>query len=111
MSWLSLLFDASYVVRVVVGVTVLFCVLPAYKRTRNRAFLYLTFAYMLSIFLAVCDHTIGLWDMSQRERVPYRTLLWFAYFADGILAAIGIILLTRSYFSAIGKTGEGKPTV
>src|ERR1700731_1137891 len=101
MSWLTFLFDFSYVVVVVVGVTVLFCVLPAYKRTRNRAFLYLTFAYMLAIFCAVSDHTIGLWHMSHQQWVSYRTLRWFAYFAAAILHAIGLILLSRSYLSAI----------
>src|SRR5438132_128897 len=111
MSWLNLLFDFSYVVYVVVGVTVLFSVLPAYKRTHNRAFLYLTFGYLLSIFLSVCNHTIGLWHMSHSEYVSYRTLWRFTSFATAVLIAMGLILLTRSYLCTTEKRDETKPNV
>jgi hypothetical protein len=65
MSWLTLLYYGNYALTVITGVKVLFVVAPAYKRTRHRPFLYLTFAFMLRLFDLVCDYTIG------RLRVPH----------------------------------------
>jgi hypothetical protein len=94
------LYYANYAVTVVAAVTVLFAVAPAFKRTRHRAFLYLTFAFMLRIFDVVCDYTIGRFRMPHSQYVFYRTLRMSASFTTVILLATGVIILTRSYLAA-----------
>ena len=111
MGWLHFLSYVSYAVTVIADMIGLYVIWPAYKRTRHRAFLLLSAAFALGIFDTICDHTIGLMHMSFWEYLPYRTLRRLAYFADVILGLMGVILLTRSYLSSIGKTDEGKPPV
>jgi protein-S-isoprenylcysteine O-methyltransferase Ste14 len=110
-TWLKILFYTSYAITVIADVTVLFAVWPAYKRTRHRAFLYIAAALVLGIFDTVCDHTLGQSDMSPAQYIPYRTIRRFAYFADIILWATGLILLTRSYLAAIGKESDATSNV
>jgi hypothetical protein len=100
MSWLNLLYYANYALTVITGVAVLFAVAPAYKRTRLRAFLYLTFAFMLRLFDIVCDYTIGRFRMPHDQYVVYRILRFSTSFATVILLTVGIITLTRSYLAS-----------
>jgi uncharacterized membrane protein len=111
MSWLTLLYYVNYAITVVTGVAVLFAVAPAYKRTRHRAFLYLTFAFMLRLFDIVCDYTIGRFRMPHGEHVAYRTLRMFASFATVILLTVGIIMLTRSYLASSQSKSDATPNV
>jgi hypothetical protein len=88
MSWLALLYYANYALTVITGVVLLFAVAPAYKRTRHRSFLYLTFAFMLRLYDVVCDYTIGRLRMPHGEYVAYRTLRMFTSFATVILLTL-----------------------
>jgi hypothetical protein len=103
------LFWISFVLSVVVGVTVLFAVWPAYWRSHNRAFLYLAFAYMLGIFDAVADHTIALWHVPRHEYLAFLILRRLVHFAAVILFAVGVIRLTRSYFNTVPRTHDTTP--
>jgi hypothetical protein len=93
------LFWIGFVFSVVVGVTVLFAVFPAYWRSRDRAFLYLAFAYMVGIYAAVTDHTIALWHVPGQQHLVYSILRRLVHFAEVILFAVGVVRLTRSYFA------------
>jgi hypothetical protein len=97
--WFSALSDSYFVITLIVDAVVLTCLIPAYRRSRHPAFLYLMFAYLIGIFLITADYTIGQWHMSHNELVQYRTLRYFLYFADVLLSAAGVITLTRSYLS------------
>jgi hypothetical protein len=110
-TWLKILFYTSYAVTVIANVTVLFTVWPAYQRTRNRAFLYLAAALALGIFDTICDHTLGQADMAPVYYIPYRTVRRFAYFADVILLATGLTLLTRSYLASLPKDSDDTSNV
>jgi hypothetical protein len=87
------------VLSVVVGVTVLFTVFPAYWRSHERAFVYLAFAYMLAIFDAVGEHTIALARVPRQQYLAFLVLARLVHFAAVILFAVGVITLTRSYFA------------
>jgi|SRR6516225_3111403 hypothetical protein len=101
MSWLTLLYYGNYALTVIAGVMVLFAVAPAYKQTRHRPFLYLSFAFMLRLFDLICDYTIGRLRMLHGQYVAYRTLRMFTSFATVILLTLGIIMLTRSYLASV----------
>jgi hypothetical protein len=79
------------------NVTILFYVVPAFKRTKNRAFLWIACASLLGTFDTVCDYTIGIgsYRRGHPEYVTYRTFRKFTYFADCIFAATGVVLLAR----------------
>jgi hypothetical protein len=109
MSWLALLSYVNYALTVVTGVCILFAVAPAYKRTRHRAFLYLTFAFILRLFDIVCDYTIGQFRMPHEQYVVYRTLRISASFATVILLTAGIIMLTRSYLASSQPKSDASP--
>jgi hypothetical protein len=109
MTWLRLLSYVYYALTVVAGVTVLFAVAPAYKQTRHRGFLLLTFGTMLRIFDLICDYTIGRFRMPRGEYVFYHSLRWFAAFAAVILLSAGIVVLTRSYLT--GAASEKMPNI
>jgi len=111
MSWLTLLYYINYALVVVTGVTVLFAVAPAYKRTHHRAFLYLTFAFMLRLFDVVSDYTIGRFRMPHNEYVVYHTLRMVASFAAVILLTLGIITITRSYLASSQSKSDATPNV
>lgn len=97
MAWLTFLFHTSLVVQVTANLVVLSYVLPAFKRTRHRAFLLISVAFMIGTFDTVCDHTIGLDSMPHAQYVVYRTLRRLTYFSTIVLGAMGLVLLTRSY--------------
>jgi hypothetical protein len=103
------LFWISFVFSVVVGVTVLFAVFPAYWRSHDRAFLYLAFAYMVSIFDAVADHTIALWHVPRQQYLAYLILRRLVHFAAVILFAVGVVRLTRSYFMTDARDHDTTP--
>jgi hypothetical protein len=94
------LFWAEFVIVVVTGVSVLFCVFPAYWRSHRYAFLYLAFAFLLALYNSVADHTIALWHMSHGQYIAYLILRRFARLAGFILLACGVVSLTRSYLAA-----------
>jgi hypothetical protein len=100
------LFGASFIVIVVAGVSVLFCVFPAYWRGHNRAFLYLAFAFMFYIFDALADHTLALWPVPHQQYIAYLVLRRLTHIATVILLAAGVISLKRSYLAATGKADE-----
>jgi hypothetical protein len=111
MSRLNLLHYIYYALTVITGVTVLFAVAPAYKRTHHRAFLYLTFAFMLRLFDVVCDYTIGQFRMPHNQYVAYHTLRMLASFATVILLTLGIITITRAYLASSQSKSDASPTV
>jgi hypothetical protein len=97
MTWLNFLANASWIIQITVNVIVLFCLYPAMKQTKHRAFLLLFFAYLLGTFDTIFDHTIGLAPMPAPEYMVYRTFRRFAYWADMMLGCAGMVLLIRSY--------------
>ena len=104
------LFWISFVLSVFVSVTVLFAVVPAYWRTHDRAFLYLVFAYMLAIFDNVADHTIALWHVPLLQYIAYLLLRRMVYLADVVLFGLGVVSLTRSYFTRTRATDDTTPS-
>src|SRR5438046_46920 len=74
---------------------------PAFKRTRNRGFLLIAFAFALGIFTTICDHTLATMRMSLLEWVFYRTIRRLSYFGDIICISVGVIVVTRSYLSQL----------
>jgi hypothetical protein len=105
-AWLQFLSYASYAITVIFDIAALVVVWPAFKRTRHKAFLLLAAGCALGVFDTICDHTIGLTHMPLGQYVLYRTLRRFAYFTDIVVTMLGIILLTRSYLSVVGKSDE-----
>ena len=99
MEWLRFLFKLSLLISVGVNVIVLCHVFPAFRRTRNRAFLFIAIACVLGIVDTVWDHTVALQRMSDHDYIILRTLRRFAYFADCIFLGIGIVLLARPYLA------------
>lgn len=109
-TWFNIFFYTGYAITVIAGVTALFCVWPAYKQTRHRAFLFLAAAFALGVFDAICDHTLGVMKMAPSEQKVYLIVRDLAYYATSILPAVGVILLTRSYLAALPRT-DVKPPV
>jgi hypothetical protein len=105
------LFWVGFVFSVIVGVTVLFAVFPAYWRSHDRAFLYLAFGYMLGIYEAVTDHTIALWHVPGQQHLAYSILRRLVHFAAVILFAVGVIRLTRSYFARGARNHDTKTVI
>ena len=97
MPWLTLLSNVSAFVYITADVVVLFYVLPAYRQTRQRAFVLIGFACLMGIFDTLCDHTIGRYRMATEDRVVYQTLRQFTHYATVFLETFGIVLLTQSY--------------
>ena len=101
----------GFVIAVVVGVTVLFAVFPAYWRSHDRAFLYLAFAYMIGIFDAVAERTVALWHVPRQQYLAFLILRRLVHFAVVILFAVGVIRLTRSYFTNRTRNHDTTPIV
>jgi hypothetical protein len=99
MAWLRFLFEFSFLVTVGADAVVLCHVFPVFRRTKNRAFLFIALACVLGIIGTVCDHTIGMHEMTGNNYIVYRTIRRFSYFADSILWATGIVLLARPYMN------------
>src|SRR4029077_19343374 len=93
------LFWAEFVLVAVIGIKVLFSVFPAYRRSRQRAFMYLALGFMIVLFNSVADHTISLWHMSHQQYVTYQALRRATRLPGFVLVACGIISLTRLYLS------------
>src|SRR6516162_2523334 len=110
-SWLSALYDSSFLISFVVDVVVLACVIPAYKRTKHVAFLYLMFSYLLAILGTTSDHTLGHWLMTREQYIQYRTIRSFSHFAVNILLAAGIISFARTYCSMFRSRDEAQPPI
>jgi hypothetical protein len=103
MTLLPVLVALSPVITITANVTILYYTIPAFKRTKNRAFLWLGFAALLGTFDTVCDYTLAV-DLSRKspsDYVTYRTLRKFTYFADCGFGALGIVLLARAAMSEI----------
>jgi hypothetical protein len=98
MTLLESLVLLSPVVTIAANITVLCFVIPAYKRTKNVAFLLLGCAALLGTFDTVCDHLVVM-DSHLRgapNYTIYRTLRRFTYFATCILGAAGVVMLARN---------------
>ena len=103
------LFWAEFVVVVIICVSVLFCVWPAYWRTHSHAFIYLALGFMVVVFNSVADHTIALWHVPRGEYLAYVILRRLARLAALILVASGVISLTRQYFDKIVRRDDSAP--
>ena len=103
------LFWAEFLIVVVIGVSVLFCVFPAYWRSHSHALLYLAFAFMVAVFDSVADHTIALWPMPHRQYLAYLILRRLARLAGFILLAAGVISVTRSHFAKDAPKDDTTP--
>jgi hypothetical protein len=97
MNWLHFLFNAEGAIQICVNVVVLYALFPAYKQTKHKGFLLLFYAYLIGTFNTICDHTIGLSNMSGASYVAYHSERRLAYIADCILATAGVLLIIRSY--------------
>jgi hypothetical protein len=94
MTWTSFVFDVSMVVTIICNVVVFYYVLPAYRRTKNRAFMWLTISSLLGIFGSVMLHTIGRQHLSHNDYIAYYTLRNLTYFIEAILGTVGLVQLT-----------------
>ena len=99
MEWLRFLSNLSLLISVGVDVIVLCHVFPAFRHTRNRAFLFIAIASVLGIVDTVWDHTVALQHLSDHDYIILRTFRRFTYFADSIFWGIGIVLLARPYLA------------
>ena len=108
MSWLGFLSYVSLLVTVAVDAVVLCHVYPAFKRTRNKAFVFIAIACALGIIDTVYDHTISLQALTSHDYIFARTFRRFTYFADEILWCIGVVLLVRAYLNvSVSLVREG----
>jgi hypothetical protein len=106
MTLYQVLVPLTPVLTITANVVVLFYTIPAFKRTGNRAFLWLGFAALLGTFDTVCDYTIGL-DLHRKahsDYLTYRALRKLTYCADCAFGATGIVLLARA---AVRGKGDG----
>jgi hypothetical protein len=99
MEWLRFLFNLSLLISVSVDVIVLCHVFPAFRRTKNKAFLFIAIASVLGIVDTVWDHMAASQRMGDPGYVILRTLRRLAYFADCIFWCAGIVLLARPYLA------------
>ena len=97
MTWLNFLYNLSLVITVGVDAIVLCHVFPAFRHTKNRAFLFIAIACVLGIVDTVYDHMVSLRGVSEHEYIVLRTLRRFTYFADNICWGAGVVLLARRY--------------
>src|SRR5437763_14239163 len=66
MGWLRFLTDVGLLITVGVDAIVLCHVFPAFRRTKNRAFLFIAIACVLGIIDSVYDHTVTLQGLRDR---------------------------------------------
>ena len=104
MSWLRFLYHLSLVISVAVDAVVLCHAYPAFKRTRNRAFIFIVIACTLGIIDTVYDHTVNLRALGGHDYVVALTFRRFTYFADMICWGIGMVLLVRPYLNTSATT-------
>ena len=114
MSWLRFLSHLSLVISVAVDAVVLCHVYPAFRRTRNKAFIFIVIACALGIIDTVYDHTANLQALSDHDYIVARTFRRFMYFADMICWCIGMVLLVRPYLNTpapvvASETQHGAP--
>ena len=111
MSWLRFLFHLSLVISVAVDAIVLCHVYPAFRRTGNKAFLFIVIACALGVIDTVYDHTVDLRPLSGDEYIVARTLRRLMYFSDMICWCIGMVLLVRPYLATAGPvaTEQAQP--
>jgi hypothetical protein len=89
----------------------LFCLFAAHRRTRNRAFVFLAFAFLLSLFSAVADRTLFLWHVSHEQYLACKVLERLVYLAKLVLLTLGVIELTRSYLATTNDRRNEMPNV
>lgn len=97
--WLNFLDKLSILISVGVDAIVLCHVFPAFRRTRNRAFLLIAIACVLSILELLSDRTISVKGRSTPALILFGTLRQLSYFANCIVWCIGIVLLARPYLA------------
>jgi hypothetical protein len=105
MSWLRFLSHVSLVISVAVDAVVLCHVYPAFRRTGNKAFVFIVIACALGIIDTVYDHTVTLRFLSDNDYIVARTFRRFMYFADMICWGIGMVLLVRPYLKNPAQPG------
>jgi hypothetical protein len=86
----------SFVVAVSANVAVIFNFIPAFRRTKNRAFVLIGFAALLGEFDTVCDHTIAIDMRGNPAYATYRIARRFTFMAGCVLGTAGVILLARA---------------
>jgi len=99
MTWLHFLYSAEGILQISANVVVLYCLYPAYKRTKHSGFLYLGFAYLIGTFDSICDQTIGLAHMVGTEYVVYHTERRLTYMVVVVLSLVGTLSLIRSFLT------------
>src|SRR5262249_25750737 len=89
--------------------TIVLChVYPAFRRTRNKAFVFLAIACTIGVIDTVYDHTVSPRTLSDHDYVAARTFRRFTYFVDEVLWCIGVVLLIRPYLNPPAPSvGEG----
>ncbi len=102
MSWLRFLSYVSLSLTVAVNVIILCYAYPAFRRTRDKAFVFLAVACALGIVVTVHDHTVIPQSSTDHDYIIARTFRRFAYFVDEILWCTGLVLLIRSHLNGRG---------
>src|SRR5665213_797668 len=99
MQWTHFLWNVSLLVSVGAALTILAHVFPAFQRTRNKAFLFISIACVFGLIDTVCDHLGFSQSLQGDDYIIYRTLRQFGYFADITLTTIGIVMLARPFLA------------
>jgi hypothetical protein len=108
MAWLRFLSQVSFLIIVAVDAVVLCHVYPAFRRTRNKAFVFIAVACVVGIIDSVYDHTVNLQALNNHDYIIARTFRRFTNFADNIFWGLGVVLLVRSYLNTRASiTSEG----
>ena len=91
----SFLFPVSFLIQIIADVIVLFVIFPAYKLTKNRAFLCIAWACLLGLIGTICNHTISLSPMSRSNLALYTEFRCVMSMSASVLYAVGTVLLTQ----------------
>jgi len=101
MTWLEFLHKLSLMIGLGVDAVILYYVVPAFRRTRNIAFLFIAIACVVSVIGTVSDCTVDYRGLSESDYILFKTLRYFGYCLDFIFWAIGVVLLVRTALAGL----------
>jgi len=104
MAWLDFLYNLSLLITVGADILVLCYVVPAFRRSKNRAFLFIAIACVVGIIDTICDHAVDARSLSESGYIVFRTFLRCGYFTDITFWALGIVSLTRTVLAGSQPT-------
>ncbi len=98
MAILRVLGHLDLVVTITATIVIIYLVFPAYKRTKNKGFLFLGAGAFGSLFNTFIYHTLGNSPLHNPAgyhfaQYSYRSL----FVVDGVLELIGMVIIIKSY--------------